>query len=161
MAITQGMGISSSVGFSNHRGVHSLHSLTDIKKQFWTYKHFGNFVKRQSVPIPIKKYKCLTASDLSIVAGSQRRAITGSDSTKFMMAVTDSSNFYIIAMNPNTADSTLTLTFPESVCATEAHRTSASEDFATIAAATRSGSNWLLPLRATSLNTYIFARRAC
>ncbi|KAF9443995.1 glycoside hydrolase family 30 protein [Macrolepiota fuliginosa MF-IS2] len=110
-----------------------------IKKQFWTYKHFGNFVK----------------------PGSQRRAITGSDATKFMMGVTDSSNFYVIAMNPNTTDSTLTLTFPESVCATEAHRTSASEDFASIAAATQSGSSWSLPLKGTSLNTYIFARRSC
>lgn len=78
-----------------------------------------------------------------------------------MMAVTDSSNFYIIAMNPTTTDSTLTLTFPENVCATEAHRTSATEDFASIAAAGRSGSNWSLLLKATSLNTYIFARRAC
>ncbi len=78
-----------------------------------------------------------------------------------MMAVTDSSNFYIIAMNPTAADSTLTLTFPETVCATEAHRTSATEDFANITAAGRSGSNWTLPLKASSLNTYIFARRAC
>ncbi|XP_006461323.1 hypothetical protein AGABI2DRAFT_192849 [Agaricus bisporus var. bisporus H97] len=110
-----------------------------IKKQFWTYKHFGNFVK----------------------PGSQRREITGSGSTKFMMAVTDSSHFYVIAMNPNGADTTLALTFPESVCATEAHRTSASEDFATIGKATGGGNNWSLPLRANSLSTYIFNRRAC
>ncbi|KAF5354805.1 hypothetical protein D9756_005541 [Leucocoprinus leucothites] len=110
-----------------------------IKKQFWTYKHFGNFVK----------------------PGSQRRAITGSGSTNSMMAVTDSSSFYIIAMNPTNSATTLTLTFPENVCATEAHRTSASEDFSNIGAATRSGSNWALPLSANSLTTYIFARRTC
>ncbi|KAJ3555408.1 hypothetical protein NP233_g12216 [Leucocoprinus birnbaumii] len=110
-----------------------------VKKQFWTYKHFGNFVK----------------------PGSQRRAITGSGSTNFMMAVTDSSNFYVLAMNPTTSSTTLALTFPENVCATQAHRTSATEDFANISTATGSGTNWSLPLAANSLTTYIFARRSC
>jgi hypothetical protein len=111
------------------------------------------------MPLHISNYKYATL--ILRTAGSQRRAITGTGSTKFMMAVTDSSNFYVIAMNPNATDSTLTLTFPENVCATEAHRTSAAEDFVTIGSAVQSGGVWSLPLKATSLNTFIFARSAC
>jgi hypothetical protein len=77
------------------------------------------------------------------------------------MAVSDASNYYILAMNPNAADTSLTLTFPDTACASRAMRTSALEDFASIALATKSGSTWVLPLKATSLTTYVFARKAC
>ncbi|KAF8663662.1 hypothetical protein AX16_000904 [Volvariella volvacea WC 439] len=112
-----------------------------IKKQFWTMKHFGNFVK----------------------PGSQLRPITGSDAGKFTMAVSSSTNYYILAMNPNSTDSNLTLTFPESVCARNGFRTSASEDWAQIGGATRSGSGntWVMSLRSMSLTTYVFDKRAC
>ncbi|KAF9012613.1 glycoside hydrolase family 5 protein [Cyathus striatus] len=110
-----------------------------ITKHFWTYKHFGNFVK----------------------PGSQRRAITGSDASQFTMAVASSSRFFILAMNPNSTDSTLTLSFPENVCAAGGSRTSASEDFASVASAAKSGSSWSLPLKAMSLTTYFFDRRSC
>ncbi|PFH52203.1 glycoside hydrolase family 30 protein [Amanita thiersii Skay4041] len=111
-----------------------------VTKHYWAYKHFGNFVK----------------------PGSQRRPITGSDAGKFNLAVATSTNFYILAMNPTTSDSTLSLTFPETVCGTVGHRTSASEDFAQVAAATSTGGNtWSLPFRATSLTTYEFKRGSC
>ncbi|KAF5375526.1 hypothetical protein D9615_009202 [Tricholomella constricta] len=110
-----------------------------VKKQFWTYKHFGNFVK----------------------PGSQRRPIIGSDASKFTMAVSDANSYYILAMNPNAGDTSLTLTFPDAACANRAHRTSASEDFVQLSGAVRSGSNWVLALKGTSLTTYIFDRRNC
>ncbi|TFK44988.1 glycoside hydrolase family 5 protein [Crucibulum laeve] len=110
-----------------------------LTKHFWTYKHFGNFVK----------------------PGSQRRAISGSDASKFTMAVSTSSNYYILAMNPNTTDSTLTLSFPDTVCPSGGVRTSASEDFAQVSSASKSGSSWAMPLRSLSLTTYTFNRRAC
>ncbi|GLB37903.1 putative O-Glycosyl hydrolase family 30 [Lyophyllum shimeji] len=111
-----------------------------IKKQFWTYKHFGNFVK----------------------PGSQRHPIIGSDANKFTMAVADASTYYILAMNPNAADTSLTLTFPDAACATQAFRTSATEDFTQLSGAVKSGSSWALALKGTSLTTYIFDRtRSC
>ncbi|KAJ7080567.1 glycoside hydrolase [Mycena crocata] len=110
-----------------------------LTKHFWTYKHFGNFVK----------------------PGSVRHALTGTDVQQWMMAVATPTTYNIIAMNPNTTDSTLTLTFPDMVCSVSAIRTSATEDFSTVAAATKSGTTWLLPLRTTSLTTYTFNRAAC
>jgi len=116
-------------------GNHALY----IAKHYWTYKHFGNFVK----------------------PGSQRRPIVGSDANEFTMAVSDASTYYILAMNPNSADSSLTLTFPDAACAARAFRTSASEDFAQLTGAVKSGSAWVLALKGTSLTTYIFDRKSC
>ncbi|KAF7313116.1 hypothetical protein MKEN_00997500 [Mycena kentingensis (nom. inval.)] len=117
-------------------GNHNLY----LVKHFWTYKHFGNFVK----------------------PGSIRRPLTGSDATANMLALTtpDGTGYTLILMNPNTTDSTLSVTFPagETVCAKGAVRTSASEDFASVALATRSGSAWTVVLRALSLTTYTFRR---
>ncbi|KNZ74048.1 hypothetical protein J132_08358 [Termitomyces sp. J132] len=110
-----------------------------INKHFWAYKHFGNFVK----------------------PGSQRRPIIGSDASKFTMAVASADTYYILAMNPNTSDSNLTLTFPDAACATNAFRTSVSEDFAEISGAVKSDSSWVLALEGTSLTTYVFNRVSC
>ncbi|KIK60846.1 glycoside hydrolase family 30 protein [Collybiopsis luxurians FD-317 M1] len=110
-----------------------------IVKHFWTYKHFGNFVK----------------------PGSQRHPVSGSDASEYTLVVSNSTSYNVIIMNPDTTDTTLSLTFPETVCATTAFRTSAEEDFATIEAATGGGSSWSLPLSATSLTTYIFDRSSC
>ncbi|KAJ3796005.1 glycoside hydrolase [Lentinula aff. detonsa] len=116
-------------------GNHELY----LVKHFWTYKHFGNFVK----------------------PGTQRHPVTGSDANEYTLIVSNSTTYSVIAMNPNATASTISLTFPETVCGTTGFRTSASEDFATIAAATGSGSAWSLSLSATSLTTYIFNRKAC
>ncbi|THV04799.1 glycoside hydrolase family 5 protein [Dendrothele bispora CBS 962.96] len=121
-------------------GNHELY----IKKQFWTYKHFGNFLK----------------------PGTQRLPITGSGSNSdSMLAVSNSSTIVVIAMNTGSTDSTLSLTFPEDVCATGGFRTSATEDFASIPAATRSngssGRDWNLSLASLSLSSYLFDRKAC
>ncbi|KAK7461090.1 hypothetical protein VKT23_009019 [Stygiomarasmius scandens] len=117
-------------------GNHELY----VKKQFWTYKHFGNFVK----------------------PGTQRLPITGSDSTtNSMLAALNSTTIVIIAMNTGSSDNTLSLTFPEDVCARGGFRTSATEDFAEIPAATGSGADWSLGLTTLSLNSYIFDRTAC
>jgi len=110
-----------------------------IVKHFWAYKHFGNFVK----------------------PGTQRNPVTGSDANDYTLVVSNSTTYSVIAMNPNTTDFTISLTFPESVCGTTAFLTSATEDFATIAAAAGSDSTWSLPLSATSLTTYVFDRSAC
>ncbi|KAJ7250638.1 glycoside hydrolase [Mycena rebaudengoi] len=110
-----------------------------ITKHFWTFKHFGNFVK----------------------PGSQRRALSGSDTQQWYLAVSTSTTYSVLAMNPNATDTTLTLAFPETVCSTSAFRTSGTEDFATVTAATAQSSNWLLPLRTMSLTTYTFKRGAC
>ncbi|KAJ7058351.1 glycoside hydrolase [Mycena amicta] len=109
-----------------------------VTKHFWTYKHFGNFVK----------------------PGSVRQPLTGTDVREWMLAVSTPTSYNLILMNPNTTDTTLSLTFPagETVCATAAVRTSASEDFSSIAVAVRSGTAWSLLLRATSLSTYSFGR---
>ncbi|KAJ7443588.1 hypothetical protein B0H11DRAFT_2343887, partial [Mycena galericulata] len=109
-----------------------------LTKHYWTYKHFGNFAKPGSVRMPL----------------------IGSDVQQWMMAVSTPIAYNVIAMNPNTTDSTLTLTFPGIVCAVSGFRTSGTEDFARIAAATKSGNEWRLPLKATSLTTYTFTRAA-
>lgn len=77
------------------------------------------------------------------------------------MAVATPTSYYVLAMNPNATDSTLTLTFPDTVCASLGHRTSATEDFVQVAGAVSSGTAWALPLKATSLTTYIFDRHTC
>ncbi|KAF7349041.1 hypothetical protein MVEN_01425700 [Mycena venus] len=110
-----------------------------LTKHFWTYKHFGNFVKPGSVRLPL----------------------VGTDVREWMMAVSTSTTYNLILMNPNTTDSTLTISFPDTVCPISGFRTSATEDFATVAAATKSGTSWLLPLKTMSLTTYTFNRAAC
>ncbi|KAJ7177134.1 glycoside hydrolase [Mycena filopes] len=110
-----------------------------LTKHFWTYKHFGNFVKPGSVRMPL----------------------TGSDVREWMLAAATPTTYNLILMNPNTTATTLTLAFPDTVCPVSAFRTSASENFATVAAATKSGTSWLLPLNAMSLTTFTFNRKAC
>ncbi|KAJ6518249.1 glycoside hydrolase [Mycena vitilis] len=110
-----------------------------LTKHFYTYKHFGNFVK----------------------PGTQRQPLTGPDVQQWMMAVSTPTTYSVLAMNPNATDTTLSLTFPDTVCAVSAFRTSASEDFAAVAAATKPAVAWLLPLKTMSLTTYIFDRKAC
>jgi hypothetical protein len=111
----------------------------DITKHFWTFKHFGNFVQ----------------------PGTQRLPIEGDDATNNVMAVQSDDSYYILAMNPNSAETTISVSFPETVCATDAFRTSEAEDFASIDAAAADGDAWSLPLGSTSLTTYVFARGAC
>ncbi|KAF8148371.1 glycoside hydrolase superfamily [Mycena galopus ATCC 62051] len=53
-----------------------------LTKHFWTYKHFGNFVKPGSVRLPL----------------------TGSDVREWMMAVSTPTTYSLILMNPNTTD---------------------------------------------------------
>ncbi|KAJ7647920.1 glycoside hydrolase [Roridomyces roridus] len=109
-----------------------------LTKHFFTYKHFANFVK----------------------PGSQRHAITGPGATQTMMAVSTPETYAVIAMNPNTTDTTLTLTFPVTkLRASSAVRTSAEEDFVGIEPAVGSGVSWTLELKAMSLTTYLFERR--
>ncbi|KAJ8088555.1 hypothetical protein PM082_022628 [Marasmius tenuissimus] len=108
-------------------------------KRFWTYKHFGNFLK----------------------PGSQRHAITGTGATNNMIAVSTSTKYFVIAMNPTNSATTLTLTFPDNACGVASYRTSGSEDFAKLGGATKSGNNWNLGLNAMSLTTYEFNRVAC
>ncbi|KAF7341842.1 Glycoside hydrolase family 30 protein [Mycena sanguinolenta] len=114
-----------------------------ITKHFWTFKHFGNFIKPGSVLIDIP--------------------LVGDDVTQTMMAVSTSTTYNLILMNPTTTDSVLTLSFPDTVCAVSAFRTSETEDFATVAAATQDeGSTaWELPLQSMSLTTFTFNRAAC
>ncbi|KAF5352043.1 hypothetical protein D9758_009439 [Tetrapyrgos nigripes] len=116
-------------------GNHQLY----VKKQFWTYKHFGNFVK----------------------PGTQRLPITGSGSNTNMLAVSNSSTIVVLAMNTGESDSSLALNFPQTVCAQPGFRTSATEDFAGVPAATGSGSSYSLSLAALSLTSYIFRMSAC
>ncbi|KAE9402780.1 glycoside hydrolase [Gymnopus androsaceus JB14] len=85
----------------------------------------------------------------------------GSDANEFTLVVSNSTTYSVIAMNPNTTESTISLTFPQDVCASTAFRTSATEDFSTVTPATGSGLTWSLPLSETSLTTYIFKREAC
>ncbi|ESK95303.1 glycoside hydrolase family 5 protein [Moniliophthora roreri MCA 2997] len=118
-------------------GNHELY----ITKHYWTYKHFGNFLK----------------------PGSQRHAITGDGATNNMIAVSTSSKYFIIAMNPTNSDTTLSITFPnnEDVCVIASYRTSATEDFGRDFAVNGAGSNWALPLKTMSLTTYEIDRKAC
>jgi len=110
-----------------------------IVKHYYAYKHFTNFVR----------------------PGTQRNPVTGSDANEFTLVVSNSTTYSVIAMNPNTTESTISLTFPQDVCASTAFRTSATEDFSTVTPATGSGLTWSLPLSETSLTTYIFKREAC
>ncbi|KAF7348961.1 hypothetical protein MVEN_01416800 [Mycena venus] len=111
-----------------------------IAKHFWTFKHFGNFIKPGSVRMPLE----------------------GPDVRQWMMAVSTPSTYNVILMNPNTTDSTLTLSFPDTVCPVSAFRTSGTEDFATVAKANKVPAGaFLLPLKSMSLTTYTFDRAAC
>ncbi|KAL0067960.1 hypothetical protein AAF712_005129 [Marasmius tenuissimus] len=112
---------------------------TDTTKRFWTYKHFGNFLK----------------------PGSQRHAITGTGATNNMIAVSTSTKYFVIAMNPTNSATTLALTFPDNACGVASYRTSGSEDFAKLGGAMKNGGNWNLGLDAMSLTTYEFNRVAC
>ncbi|KAJ7796287.1 hypothetical protein B0H13DRAFT_2392725 [Mycena leptocephala] len=91
----------------------------DIAKHFWTYKHFGNFVKRD-VCLPLE----------------------GIDVREWTMAVSTPTTYNLILMNPNTTDSTLTFSFPDTVCPVSAFHASA-----TVAVATKSGTSWLCSLK--------------
>ncbi|EIM85030.1 glycoside hydrolase [Stereum hirsutum FP-91666 SS1] len=111
-----------------------------LTKHFWTYKHFGNFVK----------------------PGSQRNIVTGDDASNTTLVVSTSDSYHVLAMNPATDPVNATLTFPDVVCATTAVRTSADEDFATVDPATEAtNGTWVLALAATSLTTFTFERGAC
>ncbi|KAJ7076441.1 glycoside hydrolase family 5 protein [Mycena epipterygia] len=112
-----------------------------LTKHFWTYKHFGNFVK----------------------PGSQRHALTGADAAQTMMVVSTPHTYAVLAVNPDPSDATLRLAFPpgEHVCPLHAVRTSAGEDFASVPAAVWGHDGWTLPLNGMSLTTYVFERRAC
>jgi hypothetical protein len=79
-----------------------------------------------------------------------------------MMAVSTPTTYNLILMNPNTTDSTLTLSFPDTVCPVSGVRTSATEDFARVAPAKKAGrKSFLLPLKTMSLTTYTFKRADC
>ncbi|KAF7346790.1 hypothetical protein MSAN_01817600 [Mycena sanguinolenta] len=138
-----------------------------ITKHFWTYKHFGNFVKREFCLSFSRNNFCTWSPTLSsslnlYTAGSVRLPLIGSDVREWMMAVSTATTYSLILMNPNTTDTTLTVSFPSTaVCPTGAFRTSATEDWATVADATASGSAWSVLLKATSLTTYTFNRAAC
>ena len=114
-------------------------TLIDLSKHFWTYKHFGNFVK----------------------PGSQLMPLTGSGASNFYLAVKSSDKYYVIAINPDSEEKSISVTFPEAVCATEAFRTSESEDFASIDAAIPEGSGWSLSLATLSQTTYVFKKGSC
>jgi hypothetical protein len=87
--------------------------------------------------------------------------LEGSGASNFYLTVKSSDKYYIIAINPDSEDKSISVTFPEDVCATEAFRTSESEDFASIDAAERDGDGWSLPLATMSQTTYVFTKGAC
>ncbi|KAJ7259124.1 glycoside hydrolase [Mycena haematopus] len=112
-----------------------------LTKHFWTYKHFGNFVKPGSVRLPL----------------------SGSDVREWMLALSTSTAYTLILMNPNTTDTTLAVSFPAhaAACPSGGFRTSATEDFAAVASASRAGAGWEVVLKSMSLTTYTFRRAAC
>ncbi|CAK5271752.1 unnamed protein product [Mycena citricolor] len=111
-----------------------------LSKHYWTYKHFGNFVK----------------------PGTVRHPLVGPDVQEYMMAVASETTYSLLLMNPNSTDSTLDVTFHGHVCPLSAVRTSATEDFAAIAPGAKSSpSVYTLPLKAESLTTYVFKRGHC
>ncbi|KAJ7922033.1 glycoside hydrolase [Mycena leptocephala] len=111
-----------------------------ITKHFWTFKQFANVIKPGSVRMPL----------------------VGPDVRQWMMAVATPTTYNLILMNPNTTDSTLTLSFPDTVCPVSGVRTSATEDFARVAPVKKAGSkSFLLPLKTMSLTTYTFKRADC
>lgn len=75
----------------------------DLTKHYWTYKHFGNFVKRALLIFHFycRSYHAFPFSPYPI-AGSVRQPLTGSDVQQWMMAVSTPTTFNVIAMNPNT-----------------------------------------------------------
>ena len=78
------------------------------------------------------------------------------------MAVSTPNFYHVLSMNPSTDPVNATLTFPEVVCGTAAVRTSADEDFATVAPAVEtSNGTWVMELAEMSLTTFTFERAAC
>ncbi|KAL1685666.1 glycoside hydrolase family 5 protein [Schizophyllum commune] len=117
-----------------------------LTKHFWTYKHFGNFVKPGSSLYPITNTSS-TLLNSTIVVG-----------TPFDDA------FNVISMNPTTEDVQLELSFSACVEPTTAYRTSADEDFAELEAAdvvTAGEEGWVLTVSATSQMTFVFGVVDC
>lgn len=109
-----------------------------MTKHFWTFKHFGNFVKPGSQILPMTE-----------------------DDNNMNMAVMSKDKYYILAMNPYEDEYDLPVIFPEAVCATEGYRTSETEDFASIDSAIADGDNWTIKLVPMSQTTYVFSKGAC
>ncbi|KAF8917281.1 glycoside hydrolase [Mucidula mucida] len=109
-----------------------------ITKHFWTFKHFSNFVTPGSKLLPITGTGFNSAWTMAVISS-------------------DSRTYRVLTMNPNASDDTISLSFSASVCASDAFRTSASEDFAAISPATSVSGSWTLPLKSMSLSTYSFS----
>ncbi|KAL1745747.1 glycoside hydrolase family 5 protein [Schizophyllum fasciatum] len=114
-----------------------------LTKHFWTYKHFGNFVKPNSLLYEI----------------------SGADSSVFSRTIvvgTPSGDAYnVIAMNPTSSDVQFELEFPETVSPSAAYRTTESEDFAELSGTDvvkSNGSGWELTVSAMSQMTFVFSK---
>lgn len=111
-----------------------------ITKHFWTYKHFGNFVKSGMQRLPVTSF---TSSEAAL--------------RPYVLVTSSPTQFNVIVMNPFSSASTLTLTFPLRACATSAFRTSASQDFASVQIATSGGNGvWTMQLPSMTQTSYVF-----
>jgi len=113
-------------------GNHQLY----LTKLYWTYKHFGNFVK----------------------PGSVRHAVTSAPT--YTLAVYTPSQIIIIAINPGSTPLTVSLYFQDgsNLTATETWRTSAIEDFASVDLPVFNSGVWTLTLSGLSLTSFLFDR---
>ncbi|KAL1671995.1 hypothetical protein EV122DRAFT_284376 [Schizophyllum commune] len=113
----------------------------DLTKHFWTYKHFGNFVKPGSSLHPITN----TSSPLL--------------NSTIAVGTPSGDAFNVISMNPTTEDVQLELSFSTCVQPTAAYRTSADENFAELEGAdvvTAGEEGWVFTVSATSQMTFVF-----
>ena len=109
----------------------------DLKKHFWAYKHFGNFVKRAQLAF------LFFSSHLTISNPFRSRRPPPHHHQQFLpllnstifVGTPSGDAFNVISMNPTTEDVQLELSFSTCVEPTAAYRTSAEEDFAEIEAA--------------------------
>ena len=139
-------------------------ALTDLTKHFWTYKHFGNFVKR-AFPTLLSS---LPSSLPPFAAGSSLHPITNTSSTllnsTIVVGTPSDDAFNVISMNPTTEDVQIELSFSACVEPTAAYRTSAEENFAELEAGdviAAGEEGWVLTLSATSQMTFVFGVVDC
>jgi hypothetical protein len=93
-------------------------------------------------------------------AGSIRRDVTGAPVRTLVVYTT--TEIRIIVINPTAAAISLPLAFADGIGAklkaTAAYRTSALEDFASVALPVQSSGTWTMQLPTLSLTSFLFAR---
>ncbi|KAF7349128.1 hypothetical protein MVEN_01435000 [Mycena venus] len=130
-----------------------LSFLPDITKHFWTFKHSGNFIKReQYFHVFITNIHIVERENFSFRSRQRAHAPRRPRGPPVDDGYFNPNRIQPRPHESNTTDSKLTLSFPDTVCPVSAFRTSGTEDFATVTKARKLRSAFLLPLKKYELD---------